>query len=38
MADNNAWGWVNEVYFRGGANYQSDGALRECGGPGPRPI
>jgi hypothetical protein len=37
MADNDKWGYVNEVYFRGGGNDQPDGGLRECRGPG-RPL
>ncbi|MBF8186059.1 hypothetical protein ITP53_09935 [Nonomuraea sp. K274] len=41
MADNHKWGYVSEVYFRGGGNDQDDGGLRECrgaGGPGGRPT
>lgn len=30
MADNGQWGWVPEVYFRGGVNFEADGALRWC--------
>lgn len=34
-ADNGKWGWVNEVYFSGGANDQGSGVLPNetpCGG------
>ncbi|HEY3003901.1 MAG TPA: hypothetical protein VGJ44_16270 [Kribbellaceae bacterium] len=27
MADNGQWGWVSEVYFSGGDNYEADGGL-----------
>ncbi|MFI7703123.1 hypothetical protein [Nonomuraea sp. NPDC049480] len=38
MADNDKWGFVNEVYFRGGGNNQPDGGLRECPRPGGKPL
>lgn len=38
MADNDTWGYVSEVYFRGGGNDQPDGGLRECPRPGGRPL
>jgi hypothetical protein len=31
QADNGNWGWVNEVYFRGGANYEDDAGLLKPG-------
>lgn len=30
MADNGRWGWVPEVFFRGGGNMDSDRKLRYC--------
>ncbi len=30
MADNGQWGWVSEVYFRGGRNYEVDAGLDFC--------
>ncbi len=30
MADNDVWGWVPEVYFKGGANDEKDGGLHVC--------
>jgi hypothetical protein len=30
MADNGQWGWVNEVYFQGGANGEPDATLVRC--------
>lgn len=30
MADNGRWGWVSEVYFRGGNNFEADAGLRWC--------
>ena len=39
MADNDRWGYVSEVYFRGGGNDESDAGLRECPPAGrPRPV
>ncbi|MEO3802290.1 hypothetical protein [Nonomuraea sp. B1E8] len=38
MADNNRWGYVNEVYFRGGGNDEPDAGLRTCRGPGGKPL
>ncbi|MGW4962971.1 hypothetical protein ACWEPL_37625 [Nonomuraea sp. NPDC004186] len=38
MADNDRWGYVSEVYFRGGGNDESDGGLRECRRPGGKPL
>lgn len=29
LADNGRWGWVNQVYFRGGGNDERDGRLLE---------
>ncbi|MFI1394330.1 hypothetical protein [Streptomyces sp. NPDC020681] len=31
LADNGQWGWVPEVYFSGGDNYESDAGLYEPG-------
>jgi hypothetical protein len=33
MADNGAWGWVNQTYFLGGENDEPDGTLEVCPGP-----
>ncbi|NRQ40026.1 hypothetical protein HII36_50615 [Nonomuraea sp. NN258] len=30
MADNGAWGYVSQVYFRGGGNWEPDANLRRC--------
>lgn len=30
MADNGRWGWVPEVYFKGGGNNQPDAGLVHC--------
>jgi hypothetical protein len=30
MADNGRWGWISEVYFRGGNNYEPDAGLNFC--------
>lgn len=30
LSDNGTWGWVPEVYFKGGNNYEPDGNLRHC--------
>jgi hypothetical protein len=30
MADNGEVGWVNQLYFRGGGDYEPDAALRHC--------
>lgn len=30
MADNGAWGWVSEVYFSGGDDYEGDANLANC--------
>lgn len=30
MADNGRWGWVNQVFFRGGANNEPDANLARC--------
>jgi hypothetical protein len=29
-ADNGQWGWVPEIFFQGGNNYERDAALRLC--------
>lgn len=29
-SDDGGWGWVNEVYFKGGNNYERDAGLRLC--------
>jgi hypothetical protein len=31
MADNDTWGWVPEVFFKGGENDERDAGLHECG-------
>ncbi|MDP4500425.1 hypothetical protein [Nonomuraea turcica] len=38
MADNNQWGYVSEVYFRGGGNNEPDAGLRTCPRPGGKPL
>ncbi|TDB95017.1 hypothetical protein E1267_42315 [Nonomuraea longispora] len=38
MADNNKWGYVNEVYFRGGGNNEPDAGLHTCSGPGGKQL
>jgi hypothetical protein len=30
LSDNGRWGWVSEVYFRGGGNFDADARLRAC--------
>jgi hypothetical protein len=30
MADNGQWGWVPEVYFSGGGNFEADAGLAPC--------
>jgi len=30
QADNGRWGWVPEVYFSGGLNYEKDARLKDC--------
>jgi hypothetical protein len=30
MADNGEWGWVPEVYFSGGDDFERDGGLAHC--------
>ncbi|MDQ3677708.1 MAG: endonuclease/exonuclease/phosphatase family protein [Actinomycetota bacterium] len=40
LSDDNRWGWVNEIYFRGGSNDEPDAGLAMCEGGGvapPRP-
>jgi len=31
LSDDNHWGWVNEIYFRGGSNDEADAGLTTCG-------
>lgn len=40
LSDDNQWGWVNEIYFRGGNNDEADAGLATCaaGVVAPRPT
>lgn len=38
LSDDNTWGWVNEIYFRGGGNDEPDRGLAMCPGGGGLPA